>query len=501
MTEITFNKNPKDATLKVLIATFEEQLNYGITGSIIDRSTFNKLKALVERDLENEKNSPILVLDLIKEVVVLLRVKNLCSIVDIQNLSAKAYQHIKNFSSATLFARHLPKTDYSAKDIVNAFGLGVDLASYSFDKYFTTKKAKDFPKLECINFVAKEKLDKKDYEQTKALTNAVRYARDLTNEPSNNLTPEIYAGDIKRLESLGLKITIMNKETLKKKGFNMLLSVSQGSANDPYVCILEYNGNKKKKSYDVALVGKGVTFDSGGISIKPSQGMGDMKQDMAGSAVVVSSLKAAASQKLNLNIVGIVGLVENMPSGTATRPGDIVTSLSGKTVEILNTDAEGRLVLGDCLTYVEREYKPERIIDIATLTGAIIVALGDEMAGLFSNDDCLSELLSISGEQTGEQLWRFPITDNYRKKVKSDTADLKNISAGRSAGSITAACFLENFLLNKTPWAHLDIAGVDKVENTRFDTIENTKKPMYPCGSSGFGVLLLNKFLHNLEQK
>ena len=490
MTEIVFNQDPKNSTVKVLIATFEEQLNYGITGSIIDRSTFNKLKALTER--ETEKKSPIITLDLVKEVVVLLRLENTCSNVDIQNIGAKAYQRIKDFSSITVYARHLPKTDYKSTDIVNNLGLGMDLASYSFDKYFTTKKDSDFPKLETINFVAKEKLNKKDYEQTKVLTNAVRYARDLTNEPANELTPEIYAGDIKRLETLGLKVTILNKETLKKKGFNMLLSVSQGSSNDPYVCILEHKGNPKKKGYDVALVGKGVTFDSGGISIKPSQGMGDMKQDMAGSAVVVSSLKALAGQKTKLNVVGIVGLVENMPSGTATRPGDIVKSLSGQTVEILNTDAEGRLVLGDCLTYVEREYKPERIIDIATLTGAIIVALGDEMAGLFSNDDCLSELLSIAGEQTGEELWRFPITDNYRKKIKSDIADIKNISAGRSAGSITAACFLEKFLPNKTPWAHLDIAGVDKVEKS---------KPMYPCGASGFGVMLLNKFLKNLEAK
>ena len=243
----------------------------------------------------------------------------------------------------------------------------------------------------------------------------------------------------------------------------MLLAVAQGSANSPYVAILEYNGNKSKKGYDIALVGKGVTFDSGGISLKPGAGMWDMKQDMAGSAVVVSSLKAAAQQKLKLNIVGVVGLVENMPSGTATRPGDIVTSLSGKTVEILNTDAEGRLVLGDCLTYVEREYKPERIVDLATLTGAIVVALGSEMAGLFSNDDCLSELLSISGEQSGEELWRFPMTDGYRKLIKSDMADVKNLSEGRAAGSITAACFLEEFLLNKTPWAHLDIAGMDIV--------------------------------------
>ena len=493
MTEITFNKSAKDSFVKILIATKNETMNYGITGGIIERSAFNKLKTFVAREDENNgKPQETLAYDNLKELIILCRVSIDASAIDLQTLAGKLYPKIKNYHNAIVFARHLPKTSFSAADIVNNIGLGFELASYSFDKYHTDKKPEDFPKLESINFIAKEKITKKDYEQTAALANAVRYARDLTNEPSNELTPEIYAADIKRLENLGLKITILNKTELKKKGFNMLLSVSQGSVNDPYVCILEYYGNKKKKSVDVALVGKGVTFDSGGISIKPSNGMWDMKQDMAGSAVVVSSLKAAIQQKLNLNIVGIVGLVENMPSGTATRPGDIVTSLSGKTVEILNTDAEGRLVLGDCITYVEREYKPERIIDLATLTGAIVVALGDEMAGLFSNDDVLSELLSIAGEQSGEELWRFPINDRYRKKIKSDIADIKNISEGRSAGSITAACFLEAFLQKKTPWAHLDIAGMDMFSKP---------KPLYGKGASGFGVLLINKFLQNLEQK
>ncbi|MBR1373215.1 leucyl aminopeptidase [bacterium] len=491
MTEITINQ-PTNAMVKIFLSTDNEQLNYGITGGLIDRSTYNKLKAFVSREDEiNSKKETILLLDMVKEVIVLLRPSIYASPTDLQTMSANLWQKIKHYPSATVFLRHLPKTPYQAKDIMREMGLGFELSSYSFDKYHTQKKATDFPKLETINFTAKEQLDKKDYAPTAALANAVRYARDLTNEPSNELTPEIYANDIKRLEHLGLKVTIMNKTELKKKGFNMLLSVAQGSINEPYVCIIEYNGNKKQKGYDVALVGKGVTFDAGGISLKPANGMWDMKQDMAGSAVVVASLKAAVQQKLNLNLVGIVGLVENMPSGTATRPGDIVTSLSGKTVEILNTDAEGRLVLGDCLTYVEKEYKPERIIDIATLTGAIVVALGDEMAGLFSNDDVLSELLTIAGEQSGEELWRFPINDRYRKKVKSDIADLKNISEGRSAGSITAACFLENFLPNKTPWAHLDIAGMDMFSKP---------KPMYTKGASGFGVLLLNKFLRNLEK-
>ena len=416
MTEITFNQK-NETLVKVLIATKEETINYGITNAIISRSTFNQLKNFITRsDDISGKKEEFLLFDNTKEVVVLLRVNQDITPVELENTAAKLYHRISNYPKTTIAVRHLPKTIYKAKDIANKMGLGIELASYRFDKYHTTLKASDLPKLETVNFVSKEKLDKKDYAPVAALANAVRYARDLINEPANELTPEIYAADIKRLEHLGLKITVLNKTELKKKGFNMLLSVTQGSANDPYVVIIEYNGNSKKKGYDVALVGKGVTFDTGGISLKSKNGMWDMKQDMAGSAVVVASLKAAVQQKLNLNIVGIVGLVENMPSGTATRPGDIVTSLCGKTVEILNTDAEGRLVLGDCLTYIEKEYKPQRIVDIATLTGSVVITFGDEMAGLFSNDDVLAELLSIAGVQSGEELWRLPITDGYRKR-------------------------------------------------------------------------------------
>ena len=500
MTEITFNQVPDNTLVKVLLATKEEKLNYGITGSFMARSSFNKLKAFVTRSDEiNGKKEEILLLDLVKEVIILTRISQDITPAELQIIGAKLYHTLRNYPNATIVARHLPKSSHKPQDIANLLGLGIELASYRFDKYHTTIKTQDLPKLETVNFIAKDKLDKKLYAPTTALANAVRYARDLTNEPSNELTPSIYAADIKRLEHLGLKITILDKKELQQKGFNMLLSVAQGSINEPYVCILEYHGNKQKQSYDVALVGKGVTFDSGGISIKPSGGMWEMKQDMAGSAVVAASLKAAAQQKLKLNIVGIIGLVENMPSGSAIRPGDVVTSLSGKTVEILNTDAEGRLVLGDCLTYIEKEYKPERIIDIATLTGAITVALGDEMAGLFSNDDVLAELLSIAGTQSGEEVWRFPINSNYHKKIKSDIADLKNISEGRGAGSITAACFLESFILNNTSWAHLDIAGMDQVPQDK-TLYKKPKKPLYPQGASGYGVLLLNKFLRNLEK-
>lgn len=490
MTEIVFNQDASEAEVKLFVATEGEELNYGVVGGLIERSAFNKFKAYVEKEDERAgKKCPFVLLDGANGAVGLIRVEVFATAFDLQKAAAKVYVRIRKFKNAAVFVRRLSKTSFKATAVAANMGLGFELAGYSFDKYHTTKKAEEYDKLEVINFVAKEPLDKADYAPMAALANAVRYARDLTNEPANELTPAIYAADLKRLEHLGLKVSVMNEAELKKKGFNMLLSVAQGSAHEPYVCVIEYWGNKTSKKVDVALVGKGVTFDSGGISIKPAAGMWDMKQDMAGSAVVAASLKAAVQQKLPLNVVGVVGLVENMPSGTATRPGDIVTSLSGKTVEILNTDAEGRLVLGDCLTYVEREYKPERIIDIATLTGAIVVALGSEMAGLFSNDDCLSELLSIAGEQSGEEVWRFPLNDNYRKMIKSDIADLKNISDGRAAGSITAACFLESFLLNKTAWAHLDIAGMDMFSKP---------KPMYGKGASGFGVLLINRFLSNL---
>lgn len=491
MVEIVFNQTCEGAEAKVFIATKDESLNYGVTGGLIERSAFNRLKAFVEREDEiNGVKKDVLAFDGDRGLIVLIRVDMFAKAVELQRAAAKVYSRVKKQKTVCVYARHLPKTDFGAKDVACNLGFGFELAAYSFDKYKTLKKDCEYDRLEKVNFVGKEKLDKVDYADMAALANAVRYARDLTNEPANALTPAIYAADIKRLEHLGLKVTVMDKTELKKKGFNMLLSVAEGSVNEPFVCVIEHWGNKKKKTVDAALVGKGVTFDSGGISIKPAAGMWEMKQDMAGSAVVAASLKACAQQKMPLNVVGIVGLVENMPSGSATKPGDIVTSLSGKTVEILNTDAEGRLVLGDCLTYVEREFSPERIVDLATLTGAIVVALGSEMAGLFSNDDCLSELLSISGEQSGEEVWRFPLNDRYRDMIKSDIADLKNISDGRAAGSITAACFLESFLLKKTPWAHLDIAGMDMFSKP---------KPMYGKGASGFGVMLINKFLSNIS--
>lgn len=321
------------------------------------------------------------------------------------------------------------------------------------------------------------------------MANAVRYARDLCNEPANNLTPEIYAADIKRLDYLGIDVTVLDEAKLHDLSMDMLLSVAQGSVNSPRVAVLQWKGRKDAKEFDLGLVGKGVTFDSGGISLKPAANMGDMKGDMTGSAVVVAAIKAAALQKLPVNVVGVVGLVENMPSGSATRPGDIVRSMSGQTVEIVNTDAEGRLVLGDCLWYIQEKFGVKKIIDVATLTGSTMMTFGFEYAGLFANDDKLAAELTACGETSGEKLWRLPINAEYDKLMDSDIADMKN-TGPRLAGGITAACFLQRFIKEGVKWAHLDIAGVDK---------DDKGHPLTPKGATGFGVRVLNCLLRKTK--
>ena len=326
---------------------------------------------------------------------------------------------------------------------------------------------------------------KKEFEKLKIIADSVYMARDLCSEPANVLTPIAFGEIISQLSELGLEVDILPYDELVRQGFGLLLSVAQGSSNKPCVAIIKWHGNSKKKGYEYGLVGKGVTFDSGGISLKPATGMGDMKQDMTGAGVVTATMRSLACQKVKKNIVGIVGLVENMPSGHATRPGDIVQSLSGQTVEILNTDAEGRLVLADCLTYLQNTFKPAKIIDLATLTGAILISLGEEYAGLFSNDDSFADELLQTGKATNEQLWRMPMNDAFDKMIDSSVADMKNIG-GKYAGSSTAACFLGRFIQKGNTWAHLDIAGVDKYEKS---------KPTCPKGATGWGVMLLSELI------
>ena len=339
-----------------------------------------------------------------------------------------------------------------------------------------------------INISSKNNfLDANKNKRYESLVQGVNYTKDLVSEPGNILHPDEYASRLKKLSKYGLKVVVYDESKLKKLGMNALLGVGQGSIRGSYLVTLEWNGLKTKNK-PLAFVGKGVCFDTGGISLKPAKFMEDMTYDMAGSAVVVGLMKNLALRKAKINAVGVVGLVENMPGGNAQRPGDIVKSYSGKTIEVLNTDAEGRLVLADALTFTEEKFNPKFIIDLATLTGAIIVALGSEYAGLFSNDDKLSKQIFESGKKVDEKVWRMPLDKNYDKLMDSKNADMQNINYVGGAGSTTAAQFLQRFILNKTPWAHLDIAGM---AFSKYGGALNSE------GATGFGVRLLNKLIED----
>ena len=359
---------------------------------------------------------------------------------------------------------------------------GLKLKSYEFKKY---KSKKDFRSI-TINIIgSKNKPSAQQQLKFKAIEEGTFYARDLVSEPGNILHPDEYAKRLNSLKKDGLKVNIYDKKKLKKLGMNALLGVGMGSIRGSYLVTMEWNG-ASNKSKPLAFVGKGVTFDTGGYSLKPARFMEDMTYDMAGSAAVVGLMKNLALRKAKVNAVGVVGLVENMVSGVAQRPGDIVKSYSGKTIEVLNTDAEGRLVLADALTFTEKKFKPKFIIDLATLTGAIIVCLGSEYAGLFSNDDKLSNQILKAGEKVEEKLWRMPLHKNYDKLMNSKNADVQNINYVGGAGSTTAAQFLQRFILNKTPWAHLDIAGM---------AFSKYGGALNSGGATGFGVRLLNEII------
>ena len=361
---------------------------------------------------------------------------------------------------------------------------GARLRSYRFDKYFTKQKKEDKPSLRKLTLGSGHPTGAKSlFAALDKVADGVLLARDFVSEPANVIQPESYAKQIQKLESLGLKIEVLGEKQMRKLGMNALLGVGQGSNQESQLVIMRWDGGAEGQA-PVAFVGKGVTFDSGGISLKPGGGMEDMKWDMAGSAAVVGAMAALAGRKAKANVVGVVGLVENMPSGAAQRPSDVVTSLSGQTIEIINTDAEGRLVLADALWYTQKTFKPKAVVDLATLTGAILVALASEYAGLFSNDDKLSDALTKAGKAVGEPLWRMPLGDAYDQLIKSDIADMKN-TGGPHGGSITAAQFLQRFI-DGVPWAHLDIAGMAWAKKDG---------PVTPKGASAYGVRLLDRLV------
>ena len=366
--------------------------------------------------------------------------------------------------------------------------LGARLGSYSFDKYHTKKKDEDKKSLGELTVMLDEPAVAEDaFEANANLADGVFTARDLVSEPSNVKYPKTIAEDIEALTADGIEVELLDHDKMASLGMGSLLGVAQGSDHEPYLAIMRWNGAPEGADQQpVAFIGKGVTFDTGGISIKPGQGMEEMKYDMAGSATVVGLMKCLAGRKARVNAVGLVGLVENMPDGKAQRPGDVVTSMSGQTIEVINTDAEGRLVLADVLWYAQATYKPRFMIDLATLTGAIIVSLGTYHAGLFSNDDELSERLIAAGKESGEEVWRMPLGDRYNKDIDSAIADMKNVGKGREAGSIAGAVFLERFV-NGVPWAHLDIAGMAWMKGSHDPTV--------PKGASGYGVRLLDQLV------
>ena len=364
---------------------------------------------------------------------------------------------------------------------------GAHLRSYRFDKYRTKEEAEQKPSLSKVSVLCAESAAaKKQYRDLEAIAQGVFMTRDLVSEPANIIYPETLASEAKALSKLGVKVQVLGEAQMRKLGMGALLGVGQGSERESQLLVMRWDGNPQAKDKrPVAFVGKGVCFDTGGISIKPAGGMEDMKWDMGGAGVVIGLMRALAGRKAKVNAIGMCGLVENMPSGTAQRPGDIVTSASGQTVEVLNTDAEGRLVLADVLWYLQEKHKPRAIVDLATLTGAIIVSLGSVHAGLFSNDDKLSDQLTKAGKSVGEWVWRMPLDAQYDKAIDSDAADMKNIG-NREAGAITAAQFLQRFVNKETPWAHLDIAGV---------TWSKKDKPTVPKGGTGFGVRLLDRLV------
>jgi leucyl aminopeptidase len=383
---------------------------------------------------------------------------------------------------ATIASEALPAAE------VAAFALALRLRSYRFDRYRSKESAEDKPKLTRVTVATPDvAAAQAAHAPLSAIADGVFLARDLVSEPPNILYPAEMANRCRVLEKLGVQVEILGPAEMEKLGFGALLGVAQGSAREARMVVMQWKGGAEGEA-PLAFIGKGVTFDTGGISIKPAGGMEDMKFDMAGAGAVIGAMAALAGRKARANVVGLVGLVENMPSHNAQRPGDVVTTASGQTVEIINTDAEGRLVLADVIWYGQHRFRPRLMVDLATLTGAIIVALGHELAGLYCNDDALATQLTAAGAATGEKLWRMPLGETFDKSLKSEIADMKNVG-GRPGGSSAAACFIQRFVdtaEGHIPWAHLDIAG------TAWATKDGATTPK---GATAFGVRLLDRLV------
>ncbi len=467
------NKIPKLAKDNEVILLKEKKIEVKHLKPFIEKIISNKLFTEKKFFINNLNNKTYIFVNCLKSK----------SSLDFEKLGSELYIFLKNnkIENSFLNASSSIITNIQLEKFIH----GAQLKSYNFDKYKSDKLKNLNINLSIVgsNFKKSNLLRNK----LNSLIEGVFLTRDLVSEPGNILHPDEYAKRITKLRKFGLKVTVYDQKKLKKLGMNALLGVGQGSIRGSYLVTIEWNG-AKNKSKPLGFVGKGVCFDTGGYSLKPAKFMEDMTYDMAGSATVVGLMKTLALRKAKINAVGVVGLVENMVSGNAQRPGDIVKSYSGKTIEVLNTDAEGRLVLADALTFTEEKFKPKFIVDLATLTGAIIVSLGSEYAGLFSNNDKLSKQLIDAGESVEEKLWRMPLNENFDKLINSKNADMQNINYVGGAGSTTAAQFLQRFIINKTPWAHLDIAGM---------AFSKYGGALNSGGATGYGVRLLNKLIED----
>ena len=478
--QINYINNDLKKNITNLIIFTDEKFSIGNLKKYTSNAEFSYINDLLKTsDLKKD----LLVFKInSKKKIILISIKKNLETSDIENLGANFYTYI-NYDKKSDFVVSSDSIKSNIDNFIGYFLHGLKLKSYEFNIYKSKVEKKNFS----INVIGnKNKATAQNELRFKAIEEGTFFARDLVSEPPNVLNPKEYTNRLLKLRKLGIKVTVYNEAQMKKLGMHSLLGVGRGSINESFLVTLEWNGNKKDKKAPLSFIGKGVCFDTGGISLKPAKFMEEMKYDMAGSAVVAGLIQTLATRKAKVNAVGVVGLVENMPGGNAQRPGDIVKAYNGKTIEVLNTDAEGRLVLADALSFTEAKFKPRFMIDLATLTGAIIMALGEEYAGLFSNNDDLSNKIFKVGEKVKEKVWRLPLHDNYDKLINSTIADMQNINYSGGAGSITAAQFLQRFVTSKTPWAHLDIAGM---------AFSKKAANLNPGGATGFGVRLLNQLI------
>jgi leucyl aminopeptidase len=478
--QINYKKNGLKKPSTNLVLFVDEKFNISPIKKHISNAEFSYINDLLKN---NDLKKNLLFFEVnSKKTIFLVSIKKNLETSDIESLGGEFHGHI-NYDKESEYFVNSDSISSKFENFLGYFLHGLKLKSYEFNIY----KSKKDKKIISINVIGnKNKITAQNELRFKAIEKGTFFARDLVSEPPNVLNPKEYANRLLKLRKLGIKVTIYNEAQMKKLGMHSLLGVGRGSINESFLVTLEWKGNKKDKKAPLSFVGKGVCFDTGGISLKPAKFMEEMKYDMAGSAVVAGLIQTLATRKAKVNAVGVVGLVENMPGGNAQRPGDIVKAYNGKTIEVLNTDAEGRLVLADALSFTEAKFKPRFMIDLATLTGAIIMALGEEYAGLFSNNDDLSNKLFKVGEKVKEKIWRLPLHDNYDKLINSPIADMQNINYSGGAGSITAAQFLQRFVTSKTPWAHLDIAGM---------AFSKKAANLNPGGATGFGVRLLNQLI------